>query len=61
MKKLLSILAIALVIVACNNAADNNANEDSMSDPVTVDTMGTMMDTSSMRMDTSRMDSAIRK
>jgi hypothetical protein len=63
MKKLLSVLAVAAFLVACNNASETTSTTDSTN--VTVDSASPMtapMDT--MKMDTStrgKADSAIRK
>ena len=63
MKKLLSVLAVAAFMVACNNTSETTSTTDSTN--VTVDTMSNMapMDTSSMMTDSARAkaDSAIKK
>lgn len=61
MKKLLSFAAFVMVAVACNDAAETKVPEDPTFEQVTVDTMPAGMDTSAMKMDTSKVDKAIRK
>lgn len=61
MKRLLSFAAFVMVAVACNNAAETKVPEDPTFEHVSVDTLPADKDTSAMKMDTPKVNKAIRK
>lgn len=61
MKKFLLFITVATVMLACNDAAETKVPEDPTFEQVSVDTLPADMDTSRLKMDTLKVDKAIRK
>lgn len=61
MKKIVPFITVALIMAACNNAADTKVPEDPTFEQVTVDTLPADTDTSVKKPDTSKVEKSIRK